>query len=439
MLEAVTNSKSRNYNLKNPPLKRRVFLFQTRQKKFSILYYNIKYREDKLFNSLKEKAFLKLLDRIKIGEIKVTFPSGITKIFQGDQQGPKAEMVIKDMSWFTQTARSGDIGFGESYMQGKWDTPDLIELIKFFIVNKKSYAKMTTGHPVVKKVMLFLHKLNANTKKGSKRNIQKHYDLGNDFYKLWLDPTMTYSSALFTNEDDSLEAAQKRKYHRILEQLSVKDGKIMEIGCGWGGFATEAANKGFHVDGITISPSQKQYAETRVLQNNHSDQVNIKFVDYRDTKGKYDGICSIEMFEAVGKEYWRQYFAQASKLLNNGKRAVIQTITRLDSNYEHYDKKSDFIRKFIFPGGALPSKTLFKDFAATEGFVVLDQFEFGQSYAKTCKTWLENFDNVIPQVRKMGFDDTFIKMWRFYLAACSAAFSAGDIDVVQFTLEKRAA
>lgn len=286
------------------------------------------------------------------------------------------------------------------------------------------------GDGFFRKLSALGYLLRLNTLAGSRKNIQAHYDLGNDFYKLWLDPSMTYSSAIYKTQDETLEGAQHNKYDRILDQMNVDSGSILEIGCGWGGFAERAMERGdFDIKGLTLSEEQKSYAEQR-LQS----KAEIALEDYRIQKGKFDNIVSIEMFEAVGEKFWPQYFNQVGALLKSGGKAVIQTITINDRDFQSYKKGGDFIRSFIFPGGLLPSPSAFRTAARASGLRPENEFYFGQDYARTLEEWLKNFDAKIEEIKSLGYDEGFIRMWRLYLAACAGAFRAGHINVMQVEL-----
>lgn len=280
------------------------------------------------------------------------------------------------------------------------------------------------------------HAFNANTRAGSKRNILAHYDLGNDFYRLWLDPGMSYSSALYADESDHpLAAAQEAKNRRILSKLRARPGqRVLEIGCGWGGFAELAARDGLQVHGITLSPSQLAYAQERMARADLGDRVGLSLTDYRDLAGRYDHIVSVEMFEAVGERWWPAWFAAVARNLAPGGRAVAQVITIRDDLFARYRKGTDFIQQMVFPGGMLPSAAAFRRQAERAGLEVREAFAFGGDYARTLAEWTRNFEAAWPQIARLGFDERFRRLWRFYLAYCEAGFAAGSTDVVQFEL-----
>lgn len=391
----------------------------------------------KKVNHLKWMAFLKSIEKAPFGSLNFTFPDGQKKFFKGGKDGKAAEMKIHDESCIDSFISHGDIGLGETYMMGMWETPSLQDLLIYFVENQKAIENFFHGKKMTQ-VVLSLQKLfKKNNRKRSKQNIEEHYDLGNDFYEIWLDPSMTYSSALFKGEDISLQQAQDQKYNRILDQFSNQPKTILEIGCGWGGFLEIAGKRGISLDALTLSPSQAHYAEQRSLKQGIENNVNVIIRDYRDVTQKYDSIVSIEMMEAVGAQYWSSYFSSIKKALKEKGKAVIQTITIDDDIFDSYLKRTDFIQKHIFPGGILPSKKVFKDLAIKNGFNVSDSFNFGLCYAKTLELWLKNFDKNYKKIREIGFDDAFIRKWRFYLAYCIAGFSTQQTDVFQFTLEHR--
>jgi cyclopropane-fatty-acyl-phospholipid synthase len=374
------------------------------------------------------KPFFEALSNIKYGALEIELPNGEVKNFSSNSPNFLAHIKIKDVKMVDECLIGGDVAFGEAYINGEWESKNLADLLLFLVLNSDALEHFFHAHKI-KMFFLFLQAiLRKNTHSGSKKNIQFHYDLGNDFYQLWLDETMTYSSAIFYGKELDLKDAQRNKYQRILEKLSGKN--ILEIGCGWGGFATEASLQAYDVTGLTLSKEQKKYAENLGLKG-----FEIKLQDYRKEKNKYDNIVSIEMFEAVGKEYWDIYFKTIKNCLNKGGKAVVQTITIDDQVFLGYKNRVDFIQKHIFPGGVLPSKSEFIKLAKANGLEVLEAFEFGLDYQKTLLLWLNNFNQAKNQVLKLGFDERFIRKWQFYLAYCAAGFGAKRTDVVQFVLK----
>jgi cyclopropane-fatty-acyl-phospholipid synthase len=330
----------------------------------------------------------------------------------------------------------GDVGFAESYMDQEWSTPDLTSVLEFFSENFEAAGQLAVGGFMVRLTNMIRHVFNRNSKSGSKRNIEAHYDLGNDFYRLWLDETMTYSSALYTKPGLSLAEAQTEKYARIADQIGLSEGKsVLEIGCGWGGFAEYAAkHRGANVTCLTISPSQREWALERMARQGLSHKVDIRLEDYRDHKGQYDGVASIEMFEAVGESYWPSYFAKVSECLKPEGRAALQIITIDNDLFPRYRKRADFIQRYIFPGGMLPSEEALAQQFATAGLTLQDKHYFRKDYAKTLRLWAKAFEERWAQIEPQGFDERFRRLWRFYLSYCEAGFDNGRIDVGHFTL-----
>lgn len=384
--------------------------------------------------ALKWSAFFKSLEVCPYGSLDLKFPDGQMMSFRGDQQGRKADMQIHDKACLDAFISQGDIGLGETYMAGLWETSNLEDLLVYFVENQKAIEDFFHGNKISQFFFALQKLFKKNNRKRSKKNIEEHYDLGNDFYQTWLDPSMTYSSALFADPDCSLEQAQHHKYERIFNQLPCQTQNILEIGCGWGGFLEVAGKKGASIEALTLSPSQAAYAEKRAQQQGLSDHVRIHLKDYRDVSTQYDSIVSIEMMEAVGAQYWSTYFAALKKGLKEGGKAVIQTITIDDALFESYLKRTDFIQKHVFPGGVLPSHKIFNDLARKKGLRVEDAFNFGSCYAKTLRLWLERFDQNDKKIKNIGFSDVFIRKWRFYLSYCVAGFSTKQTDVFQFTL-----
>jgi len=372
----------------------------------------------------------KRLDHLETGTLELTTPDGKTRTFEGKGAGEKASIKFNDWRVVSNMMRKGDIGLAEDYRAGKWETDNLVALSSLGIKNKQALGNLVTGSNFSRTMSMFSYLLRLNSVKGSKKNIHAHYDLGNDFYKLWLDPSMTYSAAIYKNEHESLEQAQDNKYDRILDCLDTKSGSILEVGCGWGGFADRAQHRGdFDMKGVTLSEEQHDYASDRM-----GNKANIALEDYRHQNSKFDNIVSIEMFEAVGERYWPTYFNKVGSLLNQNGKAVIQTITMNEHGFEKYRKGGDFIRSYIFPGGMLPSPSRFRQEVSKSGMQSGNEFYFGQDYARTLQEWLNNFDAKQSEVKALGFDDGFIRLWRFYLAACIAGFKTGHTDVMQVEL-----
>ena len=366
------------------------------------------------------------------GQLRVQLPDGRILRFETPNAGPKAMMVVHDLNFAAHFTKGGDIGLAEAFLRGEWDTPDLTEFLRLFCVNHEMITQILADKPIIRWLQLLRHWFNRNTKAGSKRNIHAHYDLGNHFYDKWLDRSMTYSSALFLDGDD-LFTAQQRKYERLARVIGISShDHVLEIGCGWGGFAEYAAKTiGCKLTGLTISKEQFDFAQKRMFEQGLNEKVTLKFQDYRDETGLYDQVASIEMFEAVGEEFWPVYFRKVSDCLRQGGKAGLQVITIQDRFFETYRKEMDFIRRYIFPGGMLPCPRIMTDMGNSNGLKQIASLEFGHDYARTLKVWRDNFRSVWPDLTEMGFDERFRRMWEYYLAYCEAGFLAGNIDVRQ--------
>lgn len=389
---------------------------------------------------------LEFAARIRVGTLLVSLPDGRTLRFAGERPGPEAHLIVHDLSFARRFADGGDIGIAEAYLRGEWETPNLTHFLQLFCVNHELIAQMLEGKPLVRAWQQFRHWLNANTKRGSRRNIHAHYDLGNRFYETWLDGTMTYSAALFDEQvpapptADELAAGQIRKYAALAERTRIgPDHHVLEIGCGWGGFAEYAAKSiGCKVTGLTISQEQFDYARRRMFEQGLADKVEIRFQDYRDERGAYDRIASIEMFEAVGERYWPVYFDQLASRLKPGGVAGLQVITIQDRFFETYRREMDFIRRYIFPGGMLPSPGIMKALGEKVGLKLDHERIFGLDYAETLSEWRTRFRAAWPNLVPLGFDERFRRMWEYYLAYCEAGFRSGNIDVRQIVYAKPA-
>jgi cyclopropane-fatty-acyl-phospholipid synthase len=370
------------------------------------------------------------IDRIDHGELTFVAPDGTVTTIKGAHPGPRARFEIKDWDVISRAAARGDIGLGEDYIAGAWKTDSVEALISLFLLNMEQFEGFAHGSFFSRLKFVMLNTLvRRNSKSGSKRNIEAHYDVGNDFYRLWLDETMTYSSALFSKTETSLVDAQRAKYARLLDKVQAERSNMLEIGCGWGGLAEAAVARGHDLTGVTISPAQHAFATNRL-----SGKADIRLQDYRDIRGVFDNIVSIEMFEAVGERYWPGYFQTISERLKRGGRALIQTITVHDDIFAGYRTRSDFIRQYVFPGGMLPSIARFQQEAAHAGLKVLDSFAFGQHYAETLRKWSDNQRAAEQQIRALGYNDAFLRNWEFYLGMCAAAFAVGRTDVYQVEL-----
>jgi cyclopropane-fatty-acyl-phospholipid synthase len=384
-------------------------------------------------------ATFALASKLQNGRMEFHLPDG--RVFRVDAQnpGPVAEIHVHNPDVFARLIREGDLGFSDAYLEGWWSTPDLLSFMDVLHADNDEMYYSFPGMVFVRAFERMRHLLNSNSRRQAKKNISYHYDLGNDFYSLWLDDTMTYSSAIFETGQESLEKAQILKYQNMIDQMGAKPGDhILEIGCGWGGFAEYAAKeRGLKVTGLTISKEQYDYAVDRMACAGLRDLVEIKLQDYRDERGTYDGIASIEMFEAVGEKYWPTYFNAVRNRLKPGRKATLQIITIEDHRYDGYRKGVDFIQKYIFPGGMLPSPTILRAEVEKAGLKVMKSIEFGESYSQTLRRWHDTFNARWDEVVSLrGFDDRFRRMWNFYLTSCAAGFHAGNIDVTQITVTK---
>jgi len=377
------------------------------------------------------RLIFELLEKLRGGLLEIRLPNGCCALF-GDGEHPIA-LHIHDEAVFSRVLARGDIGLAEAYVDGLWDCADLTGLLTLLAQNREALGKAVYGSWPRLFAARVRHWLNRNDRAGSQRNIMAHYDLGNDFYKLWLDPSMSYSAAIYRDADDgSLETAQHAKYCRILQCLKAAPGqRVLEIGCGWGGFAEMAVEQGLAVTGLTLSPAQLAWAQQRVPS------ADLRLQDYRDTTEQYDHVVSIEMFEAVGERFWPGYFKTVARALKPGGRAVIQSITIRDDLFPSYRKGTDFIQQYIFPGGMLPSRRAFRAAAARQGLAVRHEYAFGLDYARTLAEWRDAFEAHWPAIAAQGFDETFRRLWRMYLCYCEAGFLAGNVDVVQFELTHR--
>ena len=377
------------------------------------------------------------LARLRYGRLTVHFGSVGAQTLLGAEAGPVANLSIR-RPWRLagRVLARGDLGLAEGYIAGDCDTPQPAHLLELLAVNEEQL--LATATPGLGRLLDRLqHRRRRNNRRGSRRNIAFHYDLGNDFYRLWLDPTMTYSAALFAQPGESLEVAQARKYQRVLDRLNAAPGAhILEIGCGWGGFAEHAARRGYRVTGITLSREQLAYASERITAAGLGDRVELRLQDYRDVVETYDHVVSIEMFEAVGEEYWRAYFDTVRRVLRPGGRASLQVIT-IDADYfEAYRRSADFVQKYVFPGGLLPSVPAFDAAARASGLEVRDRSFHGIDYADTLRRWDASFRAAREGVLALGFDERFLRLWRYYLGYCEAGFRTGRIDLMQVALAR---
>ena len=385
------------------------------------------------------RTVFRLLQQLRHGTLTIHLPDDSVQTV-GDGEGPHVSIHMHNWTPFGAALKSGDIGFAESYLAGDWTTSQLPALLGLLAVNRKALDDVIHGSWAGRLLYRLRHLLNRNTKSNSRKNIHAHYDLGNNFYRLWLDGTMNYSSALFHGDmQQDLQQAQHAKVRRALLKAGVRRGhRVLEIGCGWGALAEKATQEfGAHLTGVTLSTEQLAWAQQRLSAQGLAEKADLRLQDYRDIHdGPFDAICSIEMLEAVGQEFWPTYFQSIARLLKPNGRACIQSIVIRDDLFERYIRSTDFIQQYIFPGGCLPCPSEFRHQAQAAGLKVVDEFCFGRDYAETCRRWRTDFLAQRDKVLSLGFDERFIRIWDFYLAYCEAGFEAGDIDVVQYTLAR---
>lgn len=374
------------------------------------------------------KSLFKHLQSLENGQLTLTTPEGEVHVFKGKHDGPIADIALHDWGVLEQVVSRGDVGLGETYADGRWSTDNLEAVMQLFLFNMEQFDDYAHGS-ALQRFAFWVHNalIRRNSKRNSVSNIKAHYDVGNDFYRLWLDETMTYSSAIW-NGANSLKAAQGNKYQRILDRLGQRR-EILEIGCGWGGFAEQAAEQQRCVTGVTISEAQHAFATQRL-----NGKADIRLQDYRDIKGQFEALVSIEMFEAVGERYWGGYFATLRDRLKPNGRAMVQTITIRDELFDAYRSRGDYIREYTFPGGMLPSIERFQQEAGKAGLHCSNIYHFGKDYARTLRAWLASFEERLQDIRAMGYGESFIRSWRFYMCLCIAAFDAERTNVAQVEL-----
>lgn len=390
-----------------------------------------------VLNSIAFGLGRRLLPKDVKGSLELTLPSGKVILLGKHGTGFDASLTLKNFKVIWASVMRGQLGFFERYMAGDVDSSDPTTLFRFYLQNRAVMDQASNGFFFSSFVDKYWHKKRDNTRQGSKENISAHYDLGNKFYEMWLDDTMSYSSAVFDGPGNSLEAAQRRKIHKVMEAAEVEPGKsYLEIGCGWGGVAEETAKAGGNLRGITLSKEQLEFAKMRLQRQGLDDKTELVFEDYRDTKGSFDGIMSVEMIEAVGEAHWPAYFKTLFDRLKPGGVAAIQGITILEENYEPYKNGVDFIQRYIFPGGMLLTTDIMRE-QTTKAGLLLERMEcFGQSYAKTLAMWRDRFEAAWPKIQPLGFDDRFRRMWNLYLSYCEAGFAEGVIDVGIYKLRR---
>lgn len=381
----------------------------------------------RLTNKVLKSKFLSTCERLREGQLTLRTPEGDSYYY--GTSGPEVEMVIRDWATVSAMAAHGHVGLGEAYVQGMWDTPSVEALMSVAMLNRDHLGTYDQANRFNRaKYRLVDSVLRANTRRGSRKNIRAHYDVGNEFYQLWLDEGMTYSSGIFDGETTDLAQAQTRKNARVLSRLGAGE-RVLEIGCGWGGFAEQAAEEGRDITGCTISRNQHSYAECRL-----DGRADIQLRDYRDIDGRYDNIVSIEMIEAVGARYWPSYFSVLKRNLAEGGRVLLQAITVKDELFDTYQASSDYIRQYVFPGGMLLSDSVIAAQAQRAGLEVRDNFAFGEDYARTCRIWAERFEAQKRKITELGYGEAFFRNWQYYLEICAASFAVGNTDVVQVEL-----
>lgn len=385
-------------------------------------------------------AFERLIQQLPNGRLTLAIPTGERRIYAGKDahSGPEGGIVLHDYRALRRLLAGGDLGFAESYIDGDWDSPDLLGLLQFGLVNRDALGGVLRGGALSRLINRLWHRLRENSRHGSRRNIAFHYDLGNQFYAHWLDPSMTYSSGLFDRSGNSLEgsveagleASQQRKYRRLYELAGVDAGaQLLEIGCGWGCFMEHAAGLGCSVKGLTLSREQLRYANERMRRTGLERQAQAQLTDYRDSQGQFDAVVSIEMLEAVGEAHWPDYFRTLYQRLKPGAAAVVQVITIAEDRYAHYRTHTDFIQRHVFPGGMLPTPSLLDRHAGAAGLERDHAERFGLSYARTLVEWRQRFEQSWPQLQELGFDERFRRLWNYYLIYCEAGFRHGVSDV----------
>lgn len=385
-----------------------------------------------------ERQLVRRLEAVEHGALAITFPSERRCVVRGRKGGTEAAVTIHTLGLLWRLAVSGELGAAEGYLAGEWDTPDLMALMTFVAENEEALSGLFRQSWFMQQANRLAHAMNNNTKSGSRRNIAAHYDLGNAFYGRWLDRTMTYSAAVFDRSDEPLDVAQHRKYRRLAEAIDLKAGdRVLEIGCGWGGFAEYAACEiGCSLVCLTLSAEQAAFARQRMEKAGIGDRVEIRLQDYRDVKGTFDKVVSIEMFEAVGEAYWPAFFDGLRQRLKPGGKAAMQVITIDEEAFDIYRRRPDFIQRYIFPGGMLPSPTAFEVAARKSSLTLTDTSFHGASYAETLRRWRQAFRRAWPEICPLGFDDRFYRMWLYYLAYCETGFENGRIDVGHFILSR---
>lgn len=384
------------------------------------------------------RSVLKAAGALEHGRLTVTLPDGREISFEGSGEGTNASLKINSYRFAWPIALNGSLGAAEAFLAGHWESPDIVSVLELFAENRSVFTGVLNGISLPQLMGRVGHALRRNSRSGSQKNIHYHYDLGNSFYECWLDPTMTYSSARFRRPGEDLSTAQANKYQSLANSMELGPGhSLLEIGCGWGGFAEYAAGEiGCNVTALTISREQLEFAQRRICENGLNEKVDVRYQDYRDVDEKFDRVASIEMFEAVGEQYWPTYFEKIRSALKPGGRAGLQIITIDDNSFDEYRRSVDFIQRYIFPGGMLPSPATLKRLVTDAGLAWRDSTEFGLDYAETLSRWRERFHRAWPEIKELGFDERFRRMWEYYLAYCEAGFRSRNVDVTQLTVSR---
>ena len=381
-------------------------------------------------------VILQLAQRLRCGRLEIVLPNGARHHVQGAAPGPAAVFILRHPRLARRFVTRGSLGFAEAYLDGDWDSPDLATLLELLDRNEEAFADRWYAKGLARWLGRWQHKVRANNRRGSRRNIRAHYDLGNAFYAAWLDPSLTYSAGLFETGVEDLETAQRSKYRRLAASIGLAEGhRLLEIGSGWGSFAITAARDfGARVTSVTVSKAQHGLASRRVFEAGLAERVEIRLQDYRDVVGRFDRVASIEMLEAVGERFWPLFFARLRERLAADGVAGLQTIAIADRHFETYRRSVDFIQKHVFPGGMLPCLAVLESQTARAGLAIGDRFAFGGSYARTLGEWNRRFQAAWPALQAQGFDDRFRRLWSYYLAYCEAGFRTRSTEVVQLTL-----
>lgn len=389
------------------------------------------------FPPLVRLLLTRMLSGLEVGRLTIVAPSGARLVRAADRPGPEATIVLRRWAVLRKLIVGGDVGFAEAYVDGAWTSPDLPALLDLVAANASALDRSVPALAIMRTFNRLRHGRNANSKAGSRRNIAFHYDLGNGFYRLWLDAGMTYSSALYARPEQSLEEAQAAKLERIVELLDLRPGdSVLEIGCGWGALAARLARAGARVTGVTLSSEQLAHAREMLATHGLADRVEIRLQDYREVEGSFDRIVSIEMLEAVGEAYWPTYFQALQQRLKPGAKAVLQVITIHEDRFAHYRRNPDFIQRYVFPGGMLPTPRILGEQAARAGLRLVETQTFGRSYALTLADWRRRFLLTGQEIERQGFGAEFRRLWEYYLCYCEAGFRSGSIDVGFYVLAK---